>query len=114
VRIFLPKGPDLDLRGNVSRNWSRVSAVPGPDNRLDAQTPLTATLGADYKLGRLTTGGSFVFRTGGPVRVSLAQSSYETVRRDLDVHVLWKFNPKSQLRFTASNVLAQDWIGESR
>ncbi|WP_296952363.1 TonB-dependent siderophore receptor [uncultured Massilia sp.] len=100
----------LDLRASVSRNWSSVDSVPGPDNRLNAQVPLSATLGADYKTGPLTLGGSYVFKTGGPVRIAVNQYSYQSVRRDLDMYALWKFDPKLQLRVTASNLLAQDYV----
>jgi outer membrane receptor protein involved in Fe transport len=100
----------LDLRASLSRNWSSVDAIPGPNNRLLDQTPFSSTLGADYKLGRLTTGGSFVFKTGGEVRVSGNQVSYQSVRRDLDLYALWKFDPKRQLRVAASNLLGQDFI----
>lgn len=103
----------LDLRASVSRNWSTVDSVPGPDNRLDAQTPLSATLGADYKKGALTLGGSYVFKNGGPVRISLNQLSYQSVRRDLDLYGLWKFDPKLQLRVSTANLLGQDYITES-
>lgn len=110
------KGPDMDLRASVSRNWSRVDAVPGPDNRLDQQTPFSATLGVDYKApgGKLSAGSSFAFRSGGPVRINVNQSSYQTVRRDLDVYALWKFNPQYQLRFALSNLLGQDFVMDSR
>jgi outer membrane receptor protein involved in Fe transport len=100
----------LDLRASLSRNWSTVDAAPGPNNRLVGQTPLSATVGADYKLGAITTGGSFVFKNGGEVRVSANQVSYESVRRDLDLYVAWKLSPKTQLRLAASNLLGQDYI----
>jgi outer membrane receptor protein involved in Fe transport len=103
----------LDLRGNLSRNWSSVDEIPGPNNRLLNQTPLSATLGADYKLGAFSAGGSFVFRNGGEVRLSANQLAYESVRRELDVYGLWKFNPKVQLRLAGSNLLGQDYINES-
>jgi outer membrane receptor protein involved in Fe transport len=103
----------LDLRASLSRNWSSVDSIPGPNNRLLNQTPLSATLGADYKLGAFTTGGSFVFKNGGEVRLSANQVSYESVRRDLDLYALWKLNPKTQLRLAASNLLGQDYINES-
>ena len=67
----------------------------------------------DYKLGRLTTGGSFVFKNGGEVRLSSNQVSYESVRRDLDLYALWKFDAKRQLRIAASNLLGQDYISAS-
>ena len=108
--------PEIDLRASLSRNWSEVDAVPGPDNRLDQQVPLSATLGLDYKTrdGKLTTGASFAFKNGGPVRVNEEQSRYQSVRRDLDVYALWKFNPKYQLRLAASNLLRQDGVSDSR
>jgi outer membrane receptor protein involved in Fe transport len=103
----------LDLRGNLSRNWSSVEGIPGPNNRLLNQTPLSATLGADYKLGAFSAGGSFVFKNGGEVRLSSNQLSYESVRRELDLYALWKLNPKAQLRLAGSNLLGQDYIIES-
>lgn len=108
--------PEIDLRASLARNWSEVDAVPGPDNRLDQQVPLSATLGVDYKTrdGKLTTGASFAFKNGGPVRVNVEQSRYQSVRRDLDVYALWKFNPKYQLRLAASNLLRQDGVSDSR
>ena len=96
----------LDLRASLSRNWSTVDSVPGPNNRLDAQTPVSATLGADYKRGPLTVGGSYVFKNGGQVRVSVNQISYQTVRRDLDLYALWKFNPALQLRVAGATEAA--------
>jgi outer membrane receptor protein involved in Fe transport len=100
----------LDLRGSLSRNWSRVDAIPGPNNRLLNQTPLSATLGADYKRGAFSTGGSFVFKDGGEVRVSASQVTFDSVRRDLDLYALWKMHPRAQLRVAASNLLGQDYI----
>lgn len=107
--------PAVDLRASVTRNWSRVDAVPGPDNRLDQQVPLSANLGIDYKTrdARLSTGASLAFKSGGPVRVNLEQSRYESVRRDLDVYAVWKFNPQYQLRVALANLLAQDGVSES-
>jgi outer membrane receptor protein involved in Fe transport len=103
----------LDLRASLSRNWSNVDGIPGPNNRLMDQTPLSATLGADYKRGAFSTGGSFVFKNGGEVRVSANQVSYESVRRDLDLYALWKLNLRNQLRVAASNLLGQDYISEN-
>ena len=113
LKAVMQTSTNLDLRASVSRNWSTVSSVPGPDNRLDGQTPLSATVGADYRNGPLTLGGSYVFKNGGFVRVSGNQISYQSVRRDLDLYALWKFNPKLQLRVATANLLAQDTISES-
>ena len=103
--------PALDLRASISRNWSQVEHVPGPNNRLDQQTPLSGNVGLDYKTpdGVLSTGGSFNFRAGGPVRITERQSAYTSPRRDLDLYAVWKFDAKNQLRVAVSNLLAQDF-----
>jgi outer membrane receptor for ferrienterochelin and colicins len=109
----IASAPALDLRASLSRNWSSVDAVQGANNRVDGQTPFSATLGADYKIGALTTGASFAFKNGGPVRLSDKQSTYVSVRRDLDLYALWKFDPKNQLRIAFQNLLGQDSMGEN-
>ena len=103
--------PAIDVRASISRNWSQVEQVPGPDNRLDQQTPVSGNFGLDYKTpdGVLTTGGSFNFRNGGPVRITERQRAYTSPRRDLDIYALWKFDAKNQLRLAVSNLLAQDF-----
>ena len=113
LKSVVASAPAIDVRANLARNWSSVEAVSGPNNRLDQQTPFSATLGLDYKSGRLTTGGSYSFRNGGMVRLSEEQSVYQSVRRDLELYGLWKFDSKAQLRVSLSNVLAQDYVSES-
>ena len=98
----------IDLRAAFTRNWSRVSSVPGPGNRLDGQTVMSANLGIDYRKGDLTMGSSLAWQKGGWVRISDAQSQYQQTRRDLDAYVLLKFNPRYQLRLSANNLLGQD------
>ena len=109
--VLSATAPAIDVRASISRNWSQVDQVPGPNNRLDQQTPVSGNFGLDYKTadGVLTAGGSFNFRNGGPVRITQQQSAYTTPRRDLDLYALWKFNPKNQLRLAVSNLLAQDF-----
>jgi hypothetical protein len=55
-----------------------------------------------------------VFKNGGHVRVSGYQISYQSVRRDLDLYALWKFDPKRQLRVALSNVLNEDFLVDNK
>lgn len=115
LRQMVPGWPALDLRANLSRSWSSLSMVPGPNNRLDQQTPLSGTFGFDYKFDGLpaTFGGSFTFQTGGPVRISQNQYAYAGVKRSLDLYGVWKFTPKVQLRTSLANTLRQDNVNAS-
>jgi outer membrane receptor for ferrienterochelin and colicins len=115
LRSLYKAGPNVDMRANFARNWSSLDSVPGPDNRLDQQTPFSGTVGADWKLDRmpLTLGGSYSFQNGGPVRISFNQYAYSVPKRSLDMYGLWKFNPKNQLRVAVANALHQDNVAQS-
>ena len=115
LRAMLEGAPAIDFRANLSFNWSSLDNVPGPNNRLDSQTPISANLGLDYKMDKipLTLGGNASFQTGGPVQISVTQSSYSVPKRVLDVYALWKFDPKTNLRVSLGNTLHQDNISVS-
>lgn len=108
LKALFKGAPAIDLRASVSRNWSEVKSVPGPDNRMERQTPLSANLGIDYKAGALTAGGSLAHRSGGFVRIAANRGFYSPPRTDLETYALWKFNPNIQLRVAASNLLSED------
>jgi outer membrane receptor protein involved in Fe transport len=114
-RSLYKSAPNVDFRANLARNWSTLNAVPGPNNRLDQQTPFSGTIGADYKLDGmpLTLGGSYSFQNGGPVRISEHQHAYTAPKRSLDVYGLWKFTPRNQLRVSLANALHQENVAQS-
>jgi outer membrane receptor for ferrienterochelin and colicins len=102
--------PNVDLRANYSRYWSRVDDVPGPDNRLDGQASQTGNFGIDYRLKDLplTLGGSLNWTPPVTVRTSANDIVNTGVKRQLDVYGLWKFSANTQLRIGANNLLAKD------
>ena len=109
LRRLLRGAPAIDLRANLARNWSRVDNVPGPDNRLETQTPFTANLGADYRPdgSALTVGGNLNYQAGGPVRQAQQVRLGSGPKRELDLYALWKIDAKTQLRIAGSNLLRQ-------
>ncbi len=115
LQSLVRDGPPIDFRFNMARNFSKIDEIPGPNNRLDQQTPFNATLGLDYRMngGKVTAGGSYTFRSGGDVRTAITQSRYQTPKRDLDMYVLYKYTPKLQFRARFANVLRQDSITSS-
>jgi outer membrane receptor for ferrienterochelin and colicins len=113
LKAVMDQAPALDLRANLSRNWSSVESVPGPDNYVDQLSPLSATLGVDYKGAVLSGGASFVYRKVGPVRISNEERTDGNGRRDLDLYVLWKFTPQSLLRVSATSLLEVDAVAQN-
>ena len=104
--------PKIDLRANASVFRSRVKSVASPDNRLDSQPDYTANLGADYRVPGvpLTLGGNLNWTPGYSTRVAELQTAYQGKKLGVDAYGLWVFNPALQLRVTASNVAALDYV----
>ena len=115
LKAVMKDAPEFDFRLNVNRNWSDVDGIPGPNNRLDQQVPLSATLGVDYKgKGAFSAGASFAYRGGGMVQVSQEQSRQMFARRELEAYALYKFGPRMQLRVALNNALDEDNLGYAR
>ncbi|WP_423046781.1 TonB-dependent receptor plug domain-containing protein [Undibacterium sp. SXout7W] len=111
LSLWFPQAPAIDLRINAARNWSRLDSVPGPDNRLNSQVPLTANLGLDYRRSDThQLGMNFNLQTAGRVQDSAALSTYKNVTRNLDWYSLWKLRKGTQIRLSVSNVLHQPAI----
>lgn len=113
LRALLPGLPELDASANLTRNWSSVDNVPGPDNRLSQQIRISGTAALDYHSAdrAVAAGGSFRFKTGGPLRVAYNERETSSATRELDLYATWKFLPKTQVRLAWLNVLHQPgWI----
>jgi iron complex outermembrane receptor protein len=104
---FWPDAIPLDLRTNASFYRSRVDGVPGPDNRLEQQTPMSLNLGADYRLRSLplAVGGNLAGSPGYETRMGDSQWARAGRKRVVDLYALWTLAPAMQLRLTASNAL---------
>lgn len=109
LAALLAGAPALEVRANVARNWSRVAAVAGPDNRLDSQLPWSANLGMDYRLASLplSLGGNLHYQAGGRSRESAQLLAYQGARRELDMHAVWAFGGQLRLRLSGANLLGQ-------
>lgn len=114
LKAFDKDALPFDFRVSANRNWSTVDSVPGPDNRLDQQIPLTVTLGADYREDKFSAGASLAYRGGGMVHQSVQQWMRQQGRRDLEAYCLVKVRPGLQVRLSVNNALGEDNRGESR
>jgi outer membrane receptor protein involved in Fe transport len=105
----------LAARVNLARNWSRLDAVPGPDNRIDGQPAWSGNLGADYALasGTFDAGGTLSYRGRYASRQSAVQASAGGVKRQLDLYAVWKRGRTGKLRVSVSDLLHQDYVEAS-
>jgi outer membrane receptor protein involved in Fe transport len=105
----------LAARVNLARNWSRLDAVPGPDNRIDGQPAWSGNLGADYARpsGAFDAGATFSYRGRYASRQSAVQASTGGVKRQLDLYAVWKRGRNGKLRLSVSDLLHQDYAEAS-
>ncbi|NHZ44395.1 TonB-dependent receptor plug domain-containing protein [Massilia sp. CCM 8693] len=107
---LLAGAPALEMRAALARTWSTIDAVPGPDNRIGNQAPLSVNVGADYNFSSapVSAGATVGFVKNGTVRRSGYETASDSNKRVLEGYVLWKFTPKVHLRLSASNLLHED------
>jgi outer membrane receptor protein involved in Fe transport len=97
------------VRGNVARNWSRVAGVPGPDNRLDRQAPLSANAGVDWQVApALKAGADLNYQRGARTQISAVEASAAGSVRKLDLYAVWQLDAATRLRLGAANLLRRD------
>ena len=106
------EAPRLDVRANASIFRSRVSGIEGPNNRLAEQPDGTLNLGADYRLNDLpwTVGGNLNWTPGYTTQLSDTQTSTQADKTMLEAYGVWTVQPGMQLRLSASNIVARDYL----
>ena len=109
---LMQDAPSVDFRANYSHYWSKVDGIPAPDNRLDGQASQTANIGLDYRMKGvpLTFGGSYNWTPYTATQVSVSERTTTGIKRQSDIYALWKLNPATQLRVSANNLAADDYL----
>jgi outer membrane receptor for ferrienterochelin and colicins len=105
-----------NVRINLARSWSAIDAIPGPDNRIGRQSPLSVNLSLDhsFKSVPVTAGATVGYVKNGEVRLSNNEWNFDSDNRTLESYVLWKFDPKTWLRVVASNLRHRDYVSGAR
>lgn len=106
LKRFWRESPNINISFDASKNWSSVSYLPAPDNRLTA-VPFSTNLNLDYtaKEYPLTVGSSLRYSQARPILVTANQRNFPKSMVNHDIYALWKFTPKTKLRFAIDNVL---------
>ncbi len=111
LQQILRVSPKLEIKGDLSANWSRVKDVPGPKNRLADQTPLSATLGLEYECSHfLSAGVSLRFTSGYTSKATPLLSAYSSSTQSFDVYGLWQINKISRVRLSFQNLFHRNEI----
>ncbi|HEY6926871.1 MAG TPA: TonB-dependent receptor, partial [Steroidobacteraceae bacterium] len=109
LRSVYTHAPPVNLSFSVERTWSRVDALPGPNNLVARELPFSATIGIDYApTKKVAFGTSLAYQGTSLTQLSDTQAAYSGVVRNVDFYGTWKFTAKGQLRLSVKNVLHQD------
>ncbi len=97
---LVDKASTLNLRASVNFYRSRVDALPGPDNRLDAQQPWSGSFGFDQRVAGvpLTVGGSLSLNPRYDTQLMLDQTQRRSRTHTVDLYGLWVFRPGLSMR----------------
>ncbi len=108
ISVILKNAPDMNVKANISRNWSTAHNVSGPNNRFAEQAKFNANLSLDYKINDAwKIGGNYGIVSGGPLRVAQDRINLVQVRRATTAYAHWAINKESTLRMSASNLLLE-------
>lgn len=105
---FLPalvdKTNPLNLRTSLSLYRSRVTSLPGPDNRLDGQQPWSATFGFDQRLKGLplTVGGSLSLNPAYDTQLTTVQTQQRSRTHTVDLYALWVLRQGLSMRLAVA------------
>ncbi|MFZ6850088.1 TonB-dependent receptor plug domain-containing protein [Undibacterium sp. RuRC25W] len=115
LQEFFPAGPAIDFRSNYSRFWSNVEDIQGPYNKIDQQPPYAANAGLDYRVKGLplTLGGNLNITPGYFTQGTDTQLNLTGLKRQIDFYGLWKFKPDLQLRVSANNFRANNYVSST-
>ena len=96
----------LSLRASLSAYRSQVDDIPGPDNRLEGQQPVSLTAGFDHAITGtpLTWGMSLAMTPDYEVQQTVAQRLAQGRARTLDAYLMWVFSRQATLRLAGNNV----------
>jgi outer membrane receptor for ferrienterochelin and colicins len=109
---LIAAAPRIETRANASFYRSDVKSIPGPDNRLDGQSPASVNLGADYRFRgtSFTMGGNLNWTPAYRTQTSAEQSQTVPVKHVWDAFVLYSFTPNTALRLLGSNLNPRDYV----
>lgn len=102
VPNLVEDAPKVTLRAGLGLARSHVKSLPGPDNRLDKQTPWTAKLGGSYTLPDFPLGIDVDASWSPSVWVRTSDAERISVSRlfDLDASANWSINKEQRLIFS--------------
>jgi hypothetical protein len=104
---WMEKAPDLGINVSVQWNQSRLSTLPGPDNRLEGQQPWSSRIGLTYKLNDkpVELQADLLFNPANWWQASVDRRIYSDTYRAISAKAIWTFSPQYKFVFSLQDLL---------
>jgi outer membrane receptor for ferrienterochelin and colicins len=115
LREILDTTIPLSLRFNMNLYDSKVEAVPEPYNRLESQARATGNLGFDYRVTNTpwSFGGNFAWTPAYTAQLDENRINKISTKRVFDAYALYRFDSRTSVRLSLSNLAPIDSVTES-
>ncbi|MBC3880819.1 TonB-dependent receptor [Undibacterium sp. LX40W] len=114
LSIWFKGAPKISVTANLSRNWSHVNDVPGPNNRFAEQAKFNANVGLEYQPNDAwNLRANYGVISGGPLRIAADRINIEQVTRSTSVAANWDIDQGKTIHFQISNFMMQPTITQT-
>ncbi len=105
----------LSLRFNMNLYDSKVESVPGPYNTIESQPHATGNLGFDYRVTNTpwSFGGNLAWTPAYTSQLDENRVNKISTKRVFDAYALYRFNPRTNVRLSLSNIAPIDGVTEA-
>ncbi len=107
---WIEKAPNLGINASLQWNQSKISTIPGPDNRLARQQPWSGRMGLSYKLSDnpLELQADLLFNPANWWQASSDRRIYTDTYKTLSTKAIWTFSPQRKLIISLQDLLASN------
>lgn len=107
---WMEQAPNLGINASVQWNQSRISTLPGPDNRLEKQQPWSGRLSFSYKLSDkpIELHTDLLINPANWWQASTDRRIYTATRKTVSAKAIWTVAPQRRLIISLDDLLASD------
>jgi outer membrane receptor for ferrienterochelin and colicins len=107
---WMEQAPNLGINASVQWNQSRLSTIPGPDNRLEGQQPWSGKMGLTYKLSDkpVELQADLLINPANWWQASADRRIHTNTYRTLSAKAIWTFSPQRKLIISLQDLLASN------
>lgn len=107
ISDWIENSPKLGFNASVQWNKSRLSSIPGPDNRLENQQPWSGRFALTYKLNDypLEIQTDLLLNPAHWWQASIDRRIFTGTHKEISAKGIWTFSPERKLILSVQNLI---------